>query len=223
MSGCAKFENLMNESLDGALSAAEARVLDEHLASCTACRTALEESRVLLARARALPKGILPPRDLWPGIEDRVREVASESAPAASRRAAPSRATWILAAAAALMGVAGAAVILSRRPVPVRFIDPLPQAPSPSVQRVALSEMDRGYGRAKNDFLQVIEERRDLIKPETRAIVDENLALLDQAVHHIKAALDQDPANQALMDLLRNTYRHQQELLKRAATLPAHA
>lgn len=63
----------LNGLVDGTLVPAErARVL-EHVTTCAQCRGEVERLQGLVARARALPRSIEPPADLWPGIQPHLR------------------------------------------------------------------------------------------------------------------------------------------------------
>lgn len=114
--------------LAGTLMPAEARLVEAHLTGCEECRREKEALARLLARAAELPRGITPPRDLWPEIAARLetkpivlpggvvhapgtREISAGETPVISleeRRAvrAPLRVawtTWAVRAAAALL------------------------------------------------------------------------------------------------------------------------
>ena len=54
--------------------------------------------------------------------------------------------------------------------------------------------------------------------PETRAIVERNLAVIDAALRESREALAKDPHNHALEELLLSAYRQKIDWLKRAAT-----
>lgn len=222
MNGCEKFRPLLDDYVDGALSPEEARAAQEHLASCASCAAALDELHMLLARAASLPQSIEPSRDLWAGIESRIRTACPQTAPAPPLRAKRIPG-WAAAAAALFAVVAGSSWFLLRRPA----TDPVPPVRSavavPLAEPAGLREIEAGYAPARADLLRLIEERKDLLNPETRKVVEENIALIDQALRNIRGALEKDPDNRALMDLLRKTYRQEQELLRRTANLPADA
>lgn len=71
----------LSEHVDEALSQDDKVLLEAHLATCTECRTTLEELRAVVARARALPDRP-PESDLWPGIQAQVAVLAQEAAQA---------------------------------------------------------------------------------------------------------------------------------------------
>jgi hypothetical protein len=227
MTPCEKVLGLLNDHADGELSPEDSRAVKEHLSSCARCASALEDLHRLLARAASLPRSLEPPRDLWAGIEARLANRATPdrlpALPAPTGWPRPLK-PWaepvLLWAAAVLLVVsAGAASLLLSRHAPPRT-EPARGALS-GIETVGWRQMDRDYGRARVDLLRVVAERRDLLKPETRAVVDENLALIEKALTNIRGALEKDPANRTLMDLLGNTYRQEQDMLRRAAALPS--
>ena len=71
-------EDLLNGFVDGALEAGARREVESHLAGCASCRAEAAELRALLASARELPRAIEPERDLWAGIETRIRHGKGE-------------------------------------------------------------------------------------------------------------------------------------------------
>ena len=229
MTGCDKILTLLDDYADGALSPEDSRVVKEHLFSCVSCAAALEEIHRLLAHAASLPRSIEPPRDLWKGIEARLwSRDASERLPVpaaplgCSRQFKPLAAPALLWAAAALLVViAGVLSLLLGHHTAPRT--ERTEFALPGIEAVGWRQMDLEYGRARVDLLRVVKERRELLKPETRAVVDQNLALIEKALANIRGALEKDPANRVLMDILRNTHRQEQDMLRRAASLPADA
>lgn len=69
---CPDWNEKLHDHADGALSAAESRALDAHLADCAACRARLDSLRALRAATRGLPHEFAPARDLWPEIETQI-------------------------------------------------------------------------------------------------------------------------------------------------------
>jgi hypothetical protein len=62
--------------------------------------------------------------------------------------------------------------------------------------------------------------QRDALSPRTIAVLEHSLASIDLAIAEARTALVQDPANQALAELLSVSYRQKVELLRRAAEFP---
>jgi hypothetical protein len=87
---CLKLERLY-AYLEGDLAGRDKKAVEDHVASCSACREALEERRVLLQAAETLPAFEVP--------GDFARAVMNKIAPERSKARASG---WLMAAAAGL-------------------------------------------------------------------------------------------------------------------------
>lgn len=222
MKPCEKVRILLDDYADKLLSPESARSVGAHVCSCETCARELEGIRRVREAARALPESIEPPRDLWLGIAGRISGEVPQVARARTGRS-PAWLRYAAAAAVVLAAALGAAFLL-RRPAPPPALPEVPPAIAAlSLQRAALRAMEADYGRARAELLPLLEQRRDLMSPETRMLVDRNLALIDQALKEIRAAVEKDPNNRQLMELLNQTYRQEKDLMRRAAALPAGA
>ena len=210
---CAEAKERLDDYVDGELGSAELHEVELHLASCPACREEERELRVLLAHAAALPKEVAPSGDLWPAI-------ASEMA-AGPRVLAfvPRRVVYGgLAAAAALV----MAFVVSRggpgSQAPGGGSSPIaiPVAASPTS---ALHEAEADYDRATGALLATLQDHRDRLAPETMESVERNLAVIDEALGQVRAALDQDPGNAELTRMLAATHRKKVDVLRRVVKL----
>ena len=188
MTGSHPSEAVLNDHVDGLLSGPEAEEVRAHLARCASCRQIDEELRLLLARAAALP-GIEPRRDLLPGI----------------RAAVASRRPWLpwAALAASLLLVAVAVVATLTRPVGdvgVRPAEPsTASAPERAPAAGAAAELlaaEREFVRATRKLLDVLEQRRERLRPETLATVERELAALDQAISETRDAVARNPGRE---------------------------
>ena len=94
--------------LDGELSEAESRELDAHLASCASCRELLKELTELEAGLDSLPMEDAPDT-LAPGV---MRAIRAEKSQKPQKKKAPHRTAWLIAAAAAIALLLGAAGII---------------------------------------------------------------------------------------------------------------
>ena len=114
---CSRWNEKLHEHLDGALSSADARALEAHLATCSACRNQLESLRSLKAATARLPRRLVPDRDLWPEIEAQLDRSAAATEPVAFDSSPPPRSPIIssrflvykLAAALVFLAVVGTA------------------------------------------------------------------------------------------------------------------
>ncbi len=215
MIDCTRADELMDDFLDGALSEPLARDLREHLCVCAGCARAETDLRALLGRAAALPAEAAAGRNLWPGIRDRIAADARREPPRARTRSA----YWMAAAAAALVVVTSAVtVMVARRQVP-----PSAQPSAPSAELVSLKTSEPDYIQARKALYAALQERRSRLSPETVKVIDQNLAVMDQALRTMKNALDKDPGNRGLAVLIESTYRQEIQFLMQATSLPTNA
>jgi len=216
MMDCTRAAELLDDFVDGELPEAAAREMRGHLASCSACAGAEAELRALLHRAARLPAEMAPARDLWPGIRDRV-DTTPHLTPRMRR---PMVAHVWMAAAAVLLVVLTSVVTfwVARRGSPAAA-----RPAAPSTELVALRASEPDYLQARKALVAALNERRRHLSPETVKVIDQNLAVMDQALRSMKTALDKDPGNRGLVVLIESTYRQEIQLLMQAASLPTNA
>jgi anti-sigma factor RsiW len=215
---CTDLLDRLDDFVDGLLSREERVEVEEHLLSCAACREEERHLRAILAAARALPRERTPPRDLWPGIAQAIGAGKVVEGEFARRKARP---WWRPAlAAAAVVAAVAAAVLMHGGGAP--FGEPgtdgvtaFPVAEG----HVALLDAERGYARAADELLAALAERRDALSPETRASVERNLAVIDQALKEIRDALQKEPGNAELTRMLASTHRKKVDVLRRMVRL----
>ena len=170
----------------------------------------------------ALPRDIAPPPDLWPSIR---AELAPRSA-----RSVQWSARWRLAAAALV--VAASSSILTLLAVRARsgagdvavvvMPDRAPAHPrtsAPPRLPAHLVVAERGYARSMEALWRTLDERRDSLAPSTVATVERSLRIADSAIAEARSALELDPANRVLADLLVSNYERKLDLLRRATEL----
>jgi anti-sigma factor RsiW len=198
----------LDDYVDGALDEAAFQEVELHLAGCADCAAEHRMLRELLDRAAALPRAIAPPRDLWPGIAERL----------SPRRTTASRWTMGLAAAAAL----AVATTLATRPhagpagtTPVTT----PVGAATEGLPPALEAAEAEYARATAQLMAAIETRRGALPPRTVATLEENLKTIDAALAEVRTALRSDPSNPHLNLLLASTHQRKVEVLRQVVRL----
>ena len=169
----------------------------------------------LVKRAAALPAEIEPARDLWPGI-------ASQLAPQTEHASVAKHNVWPAALAAGL-----ALAVLSSS---VTWW--IANRPDVSTERIVAAMTDSMTPFAEDaEMLQVrqqltvsLDESLNRLSPRTRRQVGLNLLEIHQSLADIRVALDEDPNNAFLHQLLHTTYQQELGLLsdinKLAGTLP---
>jgi hypothetical protein len=201
----------LNDIAEGREPTTESR---EHYFGCGECQATVRRLRVLLDDARALPRDVAPPPEVWSALRDRVarRPIARAVKPRWWHNG------W-LAAAAALVLVIGTALLTNAASTAkagkVQFATSTVVQPTP----VAVASVERNYSATLAELRATLETQRTSLAPATVRTVERSLALIDAAIAEARAALATDPANQMLVDVLSANYERKVELLKRATEL----
>ena len=223
-------EATLNALVDDELAPGARAAAEAHLTACAVCSAELAALHSVVLDVAALPRGIVPARDLLPAIHGaidaatrRPLRVAGGAGTVAAAIGEPARYThrtlssarWSLAAAAVLLvAVSSAVTALLLRPRESAFLAVDAAAVLPA------GELDRVEARfitATDELAQVLREQRDQLAPETIRILEENLAIIDGALEEARAALRADPGNRALSEMLMAAYEKKLELLRSAA------
>jgi hypothetical protein len=165
----------------------------------------------------ALPREIVPPPDMWPAI-------LAELAPRSSRTLLwTSR--WRVAAAVLLVAGSSSVITLlavraNERGRAAATVAGAPSAPAGESRLPAhLAVAELGYERSIDALRRTLDERRDSLAPSTVATVERSLRIADSAIAEARSALEHDPANRVLADLLVSNYERKIDLLRRATEL----
>ncbi|HVO13124.1 MAG TPA: zf-HC2 domain-containing protein [Vicinamibacteria bacterium] len=219
---CQELDARLDDWVDGLLPPREAAEVEAHLAGCAACREAERRLRRVVAHAGALPRAVTPPRDLWPGIQQRI--------------AAPARWGWLsrwtspLVLAAAAVGVLAVAAVVwqGRQPAGVQTAEIPAASPAPQPVSAEGGSLDpeleaavRDYQAAANALFAALQQRQQsrAIAPSDLARVQANLLVIDKAIAEVRAALVRDPANPELNRMLVATHRKKVDVLRRVVRL----
>ena len=170
----------------------------------------------------ALPREVAPPPDLWPAIR---AELAPRSAhatrwnprwrlAAAGLLVAASSSILTLLAVRARGGAEDAAVVATSDSAPAHR-----RTSAPARLPAHLVVAERGYARSIDALWRTLDERRDSLAPSTVATVERSLRIADSAIAEARSALEHDPANRVLADLLVSNYERKIDLLRRATEL----
>jgi hypothetical protein len=221
---------LLSDYLDGELEPQVHTSVEVHLASCAACRTTLEELRMVVVRAQTLEDSP-PAGNLWPGIAARLAPREADGAGAVVRPfrvAAKRRFSFTLpqlaAAGIALMVLSGGMVWMarsgdSRADFPGISAD-AGNTPTVDSARIAPANFaDSHYDQAVADLERALTDDRTRLDPETIRVLEDNLRAIDQAIDQSRRALAADPANTYLNSHLARARQRKLALLRRASGL----
>jgi hypothetical protein len=177
-----------------------------------------EATQHLLERARALPHESEPGRDLWSGIENRIR---AESLP---QEVSPSVGAPLLGVfpRPALTTLLGIVLVATTAIVTLWLGEPsLPVLPTTDSELRSLANelRDRdGIDALHESLLAILEESHSDLPVEARLALEENLRRIDHALAELNLALRQHPEHPELRFLLAETYRREADLLERMQT-----
>lgn len=216
----------LSDYIDDDMDASERAALEAHLAGCAVCSSTLADLRTVVDEAASLEDRPLD-RDLWPGIAARLEERGPAVVQLDARRAARPRFGLSLpqlaaaVVAALLIGVGGTWVALERGQPGVPTVAEGPADPSggPATSPfVPVSESAGGssYAAAVAELEAMLEQRRDRLDPETLRAVEQNLAIIDQAIGEIRAALEENPDDPYLNRHLATTMKRKVDVLRQA-------
>ncbi len=212
----------LSEYLDDDMSPLEREALESHLERCGECAAVLLELRAVVQQAQRLGE-LTPERDLWPGIAERVQQAPrgtgrgwSTLADKLVGRARISLTVPQLAALAATLVAATAAVVVLSRDAGVE-VSPAGTEATPAVRLANFA--DPQYDAAVADLKRALEAGRDQLDPQTVAVLERNLAIIDGAIAQAREALRADPANTYLNAYLADARRRKLALLRQATGL----
>ena len=218
--------DLLGDYLDGALSRDERGAIDDHLACCAACRARLGALRLLVERAAHAPASIEPEDDLWPEIRGAIESRRTLSLPTgAPARWGVSRRSLVATALAASVVVAVASsattALLLRRGAPPAATPVADHAATDGDALRHYAALERDYDRSARQLWAALEAERGTLSPATVATVERSAAAIDRAIAEARAALERDPGNGLLVEMLAASHERKLDLLRRATQLSA--
>jgi len=241
MSTTDRWTDRLSEYLDGELGPEERDALEAHLDGCSTCAATLAELRAVSDAARTLPAHELRAdvhADLWAGIAPRL---APRRVPLGERLRAffqPRDGRFTLtipqlaAAAVALVIVSAGVTFCGSNFVARRTAGPLVAQQQPrgdttgataaTGATASVASFDEArYASAVADLERTLDERRGELDPATVRALEDNLALIDEAVAEAKRALIADPSNPYLSGHLASQMHRKVRVLQRAAMIVA--
>ena len=220
----------IQELIDGTIGAIRRSELERHLATCEECRALLADMQAIRDSADALDP-LEPPAGVWLQIAGRLRQegrVQVPPVPQASR--APRYA--ILAIAASLVLAIGLAIAL----LVTQYRTPNKPAPAPVVaqtagnasQDVAVESVETEFRLAEQHYQNAIAKLeqaarldqaasgrdQNTLDPQTAAMLQKNLQVIDQAIAESRAALQSEPLSAPARDSLFDALKRKVALLQ---------
>lgn len=165
----------------------------------------------LMQDAAKLATAIAPERDLWPGIETAIAE--------------PARRRWTLhfaQAAAVFLLVAASSLITYTLTKTEPTIIEVPVAGGLVLEDASFGaeyELSNGFKLARSNLQVQMDRELARLSPEARVGVEENLQLIRNAIAEINTALEAEPGNVLLQELLLSTYREELAVMRKVGGL----
>ena len=213
-----EYTDRLSAYVDGELDLVERAALEAHLAECVMCRRVVEDLHAVIAQAEALEPSA-PERDLWPAIRARIEapDVVPIDGYVQRKRRFAFTVPQLAAASVALMLVsAGGAWLTLRQPA---VVAPVAVAPEQSAVRNVSSAPGATPAESYEELERALQEAGAQLDPETVAVLQRNLQIIEQALTEARAALDRDPANAYLARHFSNTMKKKQDLLRSAGSI----
>lgn len=173
--------------------------------------TADNEDRLMRDAAR-LAREISPERDLWPEIEAEIGVV-------------PARRRWpsYFAQAATVLALIGGSSFLTYQVTKTEpTVVEVPVVGEYAVRSAAFGgnyELGSGYRLAHSSLQTRMDRELAKLSPEAREGVEANLEVIREAIAEINAALEEEPGNVLLQELLMRAYREELSVMRKVGGL----
>jgi hypothetical protein len=226
-------EEVLNDFADGTLGPAAQSDVARHLESCGDCRTVVDDLREIKRTIGSLVAR-QPPVRVWSRIERAIRlehaqiepgvrgnqPSVDEGPPSLKAKGLVPRNVLarLKGSRAARLGLAAAAVLALATAATLRlapFGQGGPEGPATNVQSAGgsaeaqlveseLRQASEHYEKAIKGLEQIANTEQGALDPRTAATLQQNLAVIDQAINESRAALNtqpnSEPAQQSLID-----------------------
>ena len=201
---CDRCHALVDDYVDGTLSANDLKAIEAHLAECDACRAMAADFGAIRRSAREL-EPCVPPPHVWAKL--------ATSFEAQGRRRAVGWRPLAMAATLVLL-VAGTSWILVQLSSPTRSDSSAlatTSATDPELAQSVETELklaEEHYQKAIAGLEQITRTESTALDPQVAAVLQKNLEVIDQAIGESRAALQTQPtsdvAQESLFEALRN-------------------
>ena len=221
------------ELIDGTIGAIRRAELERHLADCAECRSFLADMEAIRKTADSLDP-LEPPDGVWLQIAGRLRQEGRVQAPPAP---VPSRAPRyaIVAIAASLVLAVGVAIGLlvtqygsANKPVPVTATASAPATQGNPAESIDVGSVEAEFRLAEQHYQNAISKLEqaarldqaasgrgnNALDPQTAAMLQKNLQVIDQAIAESRAALRSEPLSASARDSLFDALKRKVALLQ---------
>jgi hypothetical protein len=204
---CELYDDVLDDYVDGGRSLhgaggpnARLAAFESHLAGCERCQALVADFMNIRRAASALDEH-LPPARLWATIASAIEH--EERKPWWERSVGNTFSAWVpVAVAASLTLLLAGAAWLARLPVASSPTPAVAQQPGDPAMKIA----EQHYEQAIAGLQEIATTQNGGLDPDTRAVLQANLAVIDHAIKESRAALSTEPtsalAQESLLDAL---------------------
>jgi hypothetical protein len=223
---CIECEEIISDYVDGALELGEQTKIEHHLANCEPCRAVRDDLLQIVHFSKQLPLHT-PASDLWTRIQS---EIEAEQPKTFWSKV---KVWWrnfnardfnltiprlaALAAAFVLMASVGAAVWNNVNKKAAEFADmnsPVGSFNKQPGQRPLSHVEFNDYEKRIKQLSESVELKKEAWSPELRDSFDRNLFNVDQSLKDCRQQLDNNPADAACIELMKNAYSEKMRVLE---------
>jgi putative zinc finger protein len=234
----------INDFVDGTGDPLEQRTVEQHLATCMACRQLVEDLREIRHETAALELRE-PPVRVWVRIERAItlerRRTSPEAgalspAPQGSRTSDTGAADgarltgwldrttwrWLAAAAAIVLATVVGIRFVPGRDQPGSLPNRVDTTSAGDAAQAIESELrlaEAHYEKAIKGLEQIASTDQGALDPATAATLQKNLAVIDQAISESRAAVRSQPANEPAQQSLVENFKTKIGLLQDTVAL----
>ncbi|MEM7765569.1 MAG: hypothetical protein AAF290_16000 [Pseudomonadota bacterium] len=161
----------------------------------------MEKIDDIVQQAKALPREIAPERDLWPAIAAEIET--------------PERSSfWQLRLAASVFAATVLIGLMLGSPEEGKDTGKAAATlPSLNAQLVRHMPFDDNFLLNYREAIAELDEQLDALPPGTREVIAGNLEIVRESIEEINAAIDRDPNNVQLRQLLQLAYRQEMAII----------
>jgi hypothetical protein len=226
------YRESIHELIDGTIGAIRRAELERHLAGCAECRSFVDDMQAIRAAADSLDP-LEPPDGVWLQIAGRLRQEGRVQAPPARTPARAPRFTMLAIAASLLLAVGvGIGLLVNRYrtpPAPAAIAATTPAAgQSNAGNDIAVESVEAEFRLAEQHYQNAIAKLEqaarldqaaagsgdNVLDPQTAAMLQKNLQVIDQAIAESRAALRSEPLSASARDSLFDALKQKVALLQ---------
>jgi anti-sigma factor RsiW len=235
---CTQYREWIDELVDGTIVPIRRAELERHLTGCDACRALAADLQVIHDTATSL-EPLEPPAGVWLQIAGRLRQQGRVSPPAQAETRRSTRHTALLAIAATLVLFVGGSIVLlwteyrgqnaPSQPSATAPAQPSAAQPGGNVQAdVNVESVEAEFRLAEQHYQNAIAKLEQaaridqaasggstaVLDPQTAAMLQKNLQVIDQAIAESRSALRSEPLSAPARDSLFDALRRKVALLQ---------